>query len=119
MAMSLFSACGSEEDDELCKEKTLTYAYSELAEYKMIMRDNLTNKHTYRNDSRDYIYIIYKGDHQSNLAQLWEAIENDPGADVVISSGMTVKNATVLSVTTDKDGDIVVKVRECPEEEQY
>ncbi|MBO7606553.1 MAG: hypothetical protein J6T28_02895 [Paludibacteraceae bacterium] len=123
---SLFNACGDDSDDsdgpdsEGCVTSTVKYSYSELADYTFSMMDNISKKHTYCNklgEKRKYVYVVYDGEHKSTLADLLVAASEDSNADVLISSGLSLKNASVLSITAEKEGDIELRVRECPENE--
>ena len=99
---------------------TVKYSYSELADYTFSMMDNISKKHTYCNklgEKRKYVYVVYDGEHKSTLADLLVAASEDSNADVLISSGLSLKNASVLSITAEKEGDIELRVRECPENE--
>lgn len=123
---SLFNACGEDSvvleglDSEGCVTTNLKYTYSELADYTFSMMDNISKKHTYCNklgEKREYVYVVYDGERQSNLADLLVAAAEDPNAELLISSGFSLKNATVLSLRAEKGGNIEFSARECPEEE--
>ncbi|MBR2261554.1 MAG: hypothetical protein IJ916_07620 [Paludibacteraceae bacterium] len=124
---SLFNACGDDLDEyngpdsEGCVTSTVKYTYSELAEYTFSMRDNISKKHTYCNklgEKRKYVYVVYDREHEENLADLLVAAAEDPGADILITSGLSLKNATVLSIKAEKGGDVELTVKQCPEEEE-
>lgn len=123
---TLFNACGEDSDDLVlqdeqgCITSTVKYTYSELAEYTFSMMDNISKKHTYCNklgEKRKYVYVVYDREHEENLADLLVAAAEDPNADLLITSGLSLKNATVLSIKAEKGGDVELTVKQCPEEE--
>ena len=124
---SLFNSCGEDTDDldgpdaQGCTTSTVKYTYSDLAEYTFSMMDNISKKHTYCNklgEKRKYVYVVYDGEHKSTLADLLVAASEDSNLEMLISSGLSLNNATVLSIKAEKGGDVELTVKQCPEEEE-